>query len=136
MDAYALSDAVTGIFDILEQFDIAAAHRRIRQQVERPLRDPPMFRRCSPELNCDVVLWRRTESTLQFLESWRDRYLEHTFVHPHDQGAFRWLAWNTDLRVEVAFLQNSTTEAPKFGTTLQSSRTVRRLTSTRVGTHG
>ena len=91
-----------------------------------------MFRMVFPEFNCDVVLWRRTESTLSFLENWRDLYLEHAFARPHDQGAFRWLAWHTDLRVGGGpYRRNSTTEAQAwFGTTPQSSRTGMRLTCT------
>ena len=100
-DTYALSDAAGGIFDILERFDIAAAHAPKRVNRWKGQSDIPDVPTVFPEFNCDVVLWRRTESTIRFLENWRDLYLKHAFAHPHDQGVFRWLAWNTDLRVAV-----------------------------------
>lgn len=33
------------------------------------------------------------------LQSWKDMYLNHEFQHPHDQGAYRYLMYFSDLRI-------------------------------------
>ena len=45
------------------------------------------------------MLFRNTPQVKAFLEQWKTLYLDHTFSHPHDQGAFRYLAYVSDLRI-------------------------------------
>ncbi len=98
-DTYALRPAVASIFDLLDRFDIVAAHAPLRINDKRgnsPIPEiPPSF----PEFNCDLVLFRNSPEVKDFLRQWRDLYLAHEFGHPHDQGAFRYLAYFSDLRI-------------------------------------
>jgi hypothetical protein len=98
-DTYALRPEVATIFDLLDRFDIVAAHAPLRINDKRgnsPIPEiPPSF----PEFNCDLVVFRNTPEVKDFLNRWRDLYLAHQFGHPHDQGAFRYLAYFSDLRI-------------------------------------
>ncbi|MFQ3189779.1 MAG: hypothetical protein ACI936_000905 [Paraglaciecola sp.] len=52
-----------------------------------------------PEFNCDLILYNNTQAVKDFIKSWADAYLDDMFSHPHDQGTFRFLLYNTSLRI-------------------------------------
>lgn len=98
-DTYAFRPEIASVLDLLETHDIAVAHAPFRIHAPRPdtpLRDMP---RAYPEFNCDLVAWRRSPAMSAFLKDWQRLYLEHAWGHPHDQGAFRYLAYHSDLRI-------------------------------------
>jgi hypothetical protein len=100
-DTYAVKPEAAEIFDVLDHFDVAVAHAPLRINTELgadPIAEIP---RCFPEMNCDVVAFRRSAATLAFMSRWYEMYVDHAFNHPHDQGAFRYLAYHSDLRIAI-----------------------------------
>lgn len=98
-DTYALKPDVSSLFDLLDRFDIVASHAPFRINTCMGNTSIPEIPVSFPEFNCDVVLYRKTDAVMEFFNSWRDMYLNHKFSHPHDQGAFRYLAYFSDLRI-------------------------------------
>lgn len=98
-DTYALRPESASMFDLLDRFDIVAAHAPFRINTSRGNSPIPEVPVCFPEFNCDLVLFRKNPKVMDFMSRWRDMYMEHAFGHPHDQGAFRYLAYNSDLRI-------------------------------------
>jgi hypothetical protein len=98
-DTYAFQPEIASVFDILDTHDIAVAHAPFRIHAPRP--DTPLatMPRAYPEFNCDLVAWRKSDAMSAFLKEWERLYREHAFGHPHDQGAFRYLAYHSDLRI-------------------------------------
>lgn len=97
-DTYAVSNKVNSIFELLEHFDIAVAHapfRIVRMPDSEPIPVPDSF----PEFNCDVIAYRKNARILRFIEQWQTLYREDKFGHPHDQGTFRYLLYDSDLRI-------------------------------------
>lgn len=100
MDCDTLALAPFGdLFDVLERFELAVAHdvRRtsalIRQGHEH--QTPYAF----PQMNCGVLLYRRSPATAQFLADWQSRYL--AAGHKRDQITFRDNLWASDIRFYV-----------------------------------
>ena len=98
-DTYALRAEVSSLFDLLDHFDLVAAHAPYRINTSQGNTAIPEIPVSFPEFNCDVVLYRKSPAVTSFLTKWRDLYLDHAFQHPHDQGAFRYLVWLSDLRI-------------------------------------
>jgi hypothetical protein len=97
-DTYALSEKVNSIFELLEKFDMAVAHAPIRitkMEYGEEIPVPESF----PEFNCDIIAYRKNDKVLKFIELWGDYYRRDKFSHLHDQGTFRYLLYNSDLRV-------------------------------------
>jgi hypothetical protein len=89
---------LTGVFRLLERFDLAAAQRP--RQPRRIARGrhwrhdvPPHF----PEYNAGVILYRRTPQVLGFFRDWKAAYVESG--GGGDQVTFRELLWASDLRL-------------------------------------
>jgi hypothetical protein len=98
-DTLAVSPDVRALFELMERFDIAAAHAPFRVNVgsgEGVVPDVPVS---FPEFNCEIIVFRRSEKVLAMLEKWREMYRCDTFAHPHDQGTFRYLMYMEDLRI-------------------------------------
>lgn len=96
-DTYALSPAVSDLPAVLERFDIAAAHAALR--LNELMAMVPQVPRAFPEFNCDLILFRNTEKVRAAIREWRDRYVSDEFGHPHDQGAFRYAMFFSDVRI-------------------------------------
>jgi hypothetical protein len=102
-DTYCL-EAFPELFDLLDRFDLAAAHDtgRYSQRLD-PLTGEYVFIRaegipdCFPEFNSGVVAFRRTPQVLKAFEHWLNDCREST--HPQDQPSFRKVIYNSDLRV-------------------------------------
>jgi hypothetical protein len=84
-DTYAAGD-VGGLFQLLDAFDVAAAHAPNR--VALPLDDVPD---AFPELNTGVVAFRRSAVVEGFLRGWLEEYDRLKPLRPRsqDQPAFR-----------------------------------------------
>ena len=96
-DTLAVDADVAGLFELLDRFDIAAAHAPNR--VCAPVPGVP---KAYPEFNCDVILFRRNWRTKRLFKRWKSMYAKDRFGHPHDQGIFRYLTYKS--RVAVATL--------------------------------
>lgn len=101
----AINDDITGMFNILERFDIAMAHAMHRGSGNSlPWRIP--LPDAFPELNSGVVLYRSTSKVIQFLKNWGDHFnsdwIEAGIRNKqvgHDQTPLRELLWSSDLRI-------------------------------------
>ena len=95
-DAFLSRADALCVFDVLDQFDIAATYA--------PIRYPGGFKStavpdCFPEFNCGVLGFNNTELVRSFIRDWEHCYLTNTPPHPHDQGAFRHALYHSKLRV-------------------------------------
>ncbi|WP_339899589.1 hypothetical protein [Paraglaciecola polaris] len=100
-DTYALKSDVSELPNVLDKFDIAAAHAPVRINVELGNTSIPEVPVAFPELNCDLILYRNSPQVRKLLSQWAELYLEDKFGHPHDQGLFRYLVYNSALRLCV-----------------------------------
>lgn len=98
-DTFALAPEAGSLFDVLDHFDIAAAHAIYRINAAHGNSPLPEIPVCFPEFNCDLVLFRSTPAVHAFIQDWEQKYLADFLGHPHDQGTFRWLAYHSDLRI-------------------------------------
>jgi len=101
-DIAALRPGIQDIFRLLDHFDIVVAHAPVRiasrgERDERLLQLPASF----PEMNCDLIAYKRSDSVGALLSEWERIYLENSIDHPHDQGAFRYLLYTSNLRLYI-----------------------------------
>ena len=87
------------LFDVLERFELAVAHdvRRTWSLIREGTgeRVPYAF----PQMNCGVLLYRRSEAMATFLRDWQVTYLAAGSAR--DQPSFRDVLWRSDLRFYV-----------------------------------
>lgn len=86
-DTYALNKKVIDPFRLLDRYDFAMVHAPYQHEMQTEA--PSCFR----EWNCDVIYWKRTHLTQNFIAEWKRLYENDIIAHPHDQGPFRHLAW-------------------------------------------
>ena len=101
-DIAVLRPCIKEIFSLLDHFDFVVSHAPTRiysrgERDERLLSLP----NCFPEMNCDLVAYRRSDCVGKFFEDWHSAYTSGSIDHPHDQGAFRYLMLNSSLRVYI-----------------------------------
>lgn len=87
------------LFDILERFELAVAHdvRRTSALIrEGHAVDTPY---AFPQMNCGVMLYRRSAAMDAFLADWQARY--RAAARTRDQVSFRDLVWQSDIRFYV-----------------------------------
>lgn len=90
---------LTGLYDLLARFDLCGAHvslwhRPRHNQVWR--KAPP---EAFPEINCGVLLYRRSAAVQTFFQAWSDAFIAAGLEV--DQVTFRELLWESDLRFYV-----------------------------------
>jgi hypothetical protein len=96
---------IADLFDVLDAFELAAAHAPIRHDRRTPSdlsrRAPPAF----PELNTGVIAFRRTPAVTELLERWSRLHLEILRTADHrvvgDQATFRVALWESEVRFTV-----------------------------------
>jgi hypothetical protein len=97
------------LFDLLDRFDLAAAHEagrfatRWEGATEVFIRAPDVPE-CVPELNTGVIAFRRAPNVLKLFERWLALVEEARAApvpHSQDQPAFRRAIYESDLRVAV-----------------------------------
>lgn len=87
------------LFGILDRFELAVAHdvRRTSALIrEAHLTEPPY---AFPQMNCGVMLYRRSPAVAGFLAEWRRRY--RAAGRNRDQVSFRDQLWESDIRFYV-----------------------------------
>lgn len=93
----AFASDITPMFELLDRFDIAAAHAHRRNY---PLRLKPWrieLPQVFPQFNTGVLLYQSTPEVLEFMDNWWVAFQEAGF--PQDQITFRELIWQSDLRI-------------------------------------
>lgn len=104
-DIAVIRPCVGDIFSLLDHFDIVVSHAPVRVNTgpggtvtDERLQALPS---CFPEMNCDLIAYRRSTAVQDFLARWHDTYAHARINHYHDQGAFRYLLLRSDLRVYI-----------------------------------
>jgi len=104
-DTYVLED-VSEIEEVLDAFDLAAAHAPVRLQTHiwpeaREFIDGVPA--CFPEYNTGVIGMRRSAALGAMLASWEEQYQEHlrrpTPPRTQDQASFRYALYRSGLRI-------------------------------------
>ena len=93
-DTYAMHQNVSSPFELLDDYDFALAHAPFQNKMHGI---PDSF----GEHNCDVIYWRNNHRTQRFIKEWKRIYKYGIIKTPHDQGAFRYLAYHTRARVST-----------------------------------
>lgn len=95
----AVRGDLAGLFDLLQKFELCGAHvalwHRPRHNKVWRKAPPDAF----PEINCGVLLYRRSERTTAFFRAWSHAFATAGFGV--DQVTFRELLWESDLRFHV-----------------------------------
>jgi hypothetical protein len=107
-DTYCLAP-LPELFDLLDQFDLAAAHEagRFSTRWEAGTEifiQAPDIPNCFPELNSGVVAFRREPNVLKVFERWLalvDEARVASVPHIQDQPSFRRAVYESDLRIAV-----------------------------------
>jgi hypothetical protein len=96
-----LYESIEGLFTLLSNFDLAAAHNQRYYSSERvDIEGIAAIPRSFPEYNSGVVAMKRNDRVQSFLNEWRDAYeqvVEHGQVH--NQAAFRLALYRSDVRL-------------------------------------
>lgn len=95
---------MTDVFDILDRFDIAAAHDHARKLARWASKIPAYAAvpYAFPEYNGGVILYRRNEAVSAFFENWRACFYENREnTNGQDQASFRISLWNSDLKIHT-----------------------------------
>ena len=87
------------LFAILDRFDLAVAHdvRRVSPLIREGHAEKTPY--AFPQMNCGVLLFRRSSATAAFFAEWSRRYLEAGKAR--DQVTFKDLIWSSDIRFYV-----------------------------------
>jgi len=88
---------ITGVFDVLERFDIAAIHAMHRNGDRATEFWKKEIPNAYPHFNGGIILYRNTPKVLQLLQNWSVAFAE--MGSQHDQSTLRELLWDSDLRV-------------------------------------
>ncbi|MEI4474208.1 hypothetical protein [Frigidibacter sp. MR17.24] len=100
LDCDTLALAPLGdIFALLDRFELAVAHdmRRTSALIREGHAERPPY--AFPQMNCGVLLYRRSPAVSHFLADWQRRYL--AAGRKRDQITFRDQLWASDLRFYV-----------------------------------
>lgn len=89
--------AITDLFDLLDRFDIAAAHDQWRNGAAAQKGWKKQLPAAFAEFNGGVIVLRKSAGTDRFLEDWARAVREHAIGR--DQPTFRELLWDSDLRI-------------------------------------
>jgi len=96
-----VDESVEDLFDILDEFDIAAAHNQKNWSSKRvDYKAIDALPDCFPEYNSGVVAFKLTPTVSDFFETWRDTYAEVLDRGQiHNQAAFRLALYRSDVRI-------------------------------------
>ena len=97
-DTY-LCDRIDELFDVLDKYDIAAAHPPYRVQYQIP-----GIPECFPEPNTGVIAFRKSSAALEVLRRWPEEYKRQIASQNkphHDQHSFRAALYHCDARFLV-----------------------------------
>ena len=97
----AIVEDITGMFDLLDRFDIALCHGMRRNFPARLATWNIEISKAFPQYNGGVILYRGTPEVIRFMESWRDAYYANLDRFQMDQRTLRELLWLSDLRMAV-----------------------------------
>lgn len=93
----SLNVDITGIFQLLDRFDVALGHAHRRNELVRTRPWRVTLPEAFPQFNSGVFLYKTNPEVLQLLESWSVAFREAGF--PQDQVTLRELLWLSDLRI-------------------------------------
>lgn len=105
-DTYICAD-ISGLFDLLNRFDIAVAHDTYRlyvKEYEKVKHEIHKIPDSFPMLNSGVILFKKSPRIERFFEDWLTTYEQYLELAEHgggDQPAFRKALYNSALRLAI-----------------------------------
>jgi hypothetical protein len=96
-----LTEAIDDMWDLLDEFDIAAAHNKVNWSSDRiDVPEVTALPECFPEYNSGVVAFKKNERVDGFFEEWRNAYRKVLASGQiHNQAAFRVALYRSDVRI-------------------------------------
>jgi hypothetical protein len=92
-------DEIGDLFDLLERYDIVAAHAHARNRSATQVSWRKVLPQSFPQLNSGVLLFKKSDRVLKLFEDWRSAFHEAGFSK--DQVTFRELVWDSDLALYI-----------------------------------
>jgi hypothetical protein len=92
---------IDDIFEVLERFDIAAAHdhKRKGHRVSAAIKEYAEIPYAFSEINCGVLAFRKNPRTEELFETWRQVFYENQAASGGlDQPSFRVALWRSQVR--------------------------------------
>lgn len=111
-DARVTTD-LTDFFRLLEKYEMAGAHVRLREAPKRLKALSADIPRAFPQINCGVMLYKRCANVDHLFAEWRRLYTEGGFTR--DQTPFREALWRSDVRFYVVGPEYNKRDIPVFG---------------------
>jgi hypothetical protein len=97
--------SIVELFELLDAFDLAAAHAPIRLGPSQPEGVASQVPQAFPELNTGVIVFRRSRAVAQFLDRWWQLHQDILRSVDHgpanDQATFRVALYQSKLRFSV-----------------------------------
>ena len=90
---------LASLFDLLQKFDLCGAQVILWHRPRHNKRWRSDVPETFPEINCGVLLYRRSQNVNDFFNQWSAAFVEAGFKV--DQPTFRELLWESDLRFYV-----------------------------------
>jgi lipopolysaccharide biosynthesis glycosyltransferase len=90
------------IFDLLDRFDIVAAHNVVRDTTAPHTKYETMnidVPEAFPEYQCGVIGFNNSPNVMKFFSDWQERYDEHKHKNVIDQPFFRESLYNCNLKI-------------------------------------
>lgn len=115
-----VTTALGDLFQLLDKYDVAAAHVRRRDSMFRLRSFKADVPRSFPQVNCGVMLYRMNERMEALFARWREIYNEGGFRR--DQIPFREALWHSDARLYVLPPEYNQRDFVTLGTRLPLTR--------------
>lgn len=97
-DVIVIAD-IEDVFDLLDRFDIAAAHDQEANSAHGTKIWREELPACFPQFNSGVLVYRAVPAVLDLIREWGE--VVRTEEHKRDQPALRELLWQSDLRINT-----------------------------------
>lgn len=83
------------MFELLDTFDFAATHDLARKRLKYSKAIPEYGKipYAFSELNTGVMVFKKNEKVVNFLQQWRKNFYRYKYVCPWDQASFRFSLW-------------------------------------------
>lgn len=102
-----LDNPIDDLFDVLDEFDLAAAHNQRNYSSKRVDMDAiEAIPECFPEYNSGVVAFETSPRVMEFFDQWQEVYnTVRSRGQKHNQAAFRLALYRSDLRIATLPLE-------------------------------
>lgn len=116
-----INDNIEDIFILLDRFDVCMVHdyarKRIINEKHKNLPRGYYFSSFSeyknipygfPEYNAGLILYKKNNNVIKFIDYWKTKYDEMKKLTPYDQPSLRISLWNCDIKLHSLPLEYNT----------------------------